>query len=94
MTHDDRLSQMRHAVERDAARVGKPHDHGSLLRAMGLIGSVGWPIALLTGGGAVLGHWIDRRLGGGVSATLTLLTLGAVVGSALAARSLRAREGS
>jgi F-type H+-transporting ATPase subunit beta len=45
-------------------------------------------------GGAVLGHWIDRRLGSGVSATLTLLMLGAVAGSILAARSVRGREGS
>jgi predicted F0F1-ATPase subunit len=94
MTRDDRLSEMRHAVERDAARVTKPHDHGTLLRAMGLIGSVGWPIALLTCGGAVLGHWIDRRFGSGVSATLTLVTVGALVGSALAARSVRAKDGS
>ncbi len=85
----DRLSEMRRAVERDSARVGRPHDHGSLLRAMGLIGSVGWPIALLTGGGAILGHWIDARIGGGVMATLGLLTAGAVAGSLVAARSLR-----
>jgi ATP synthase protein I len=60
---------------------------------MGLIGSVGWPIALLTVGGALLGHWIDTRIGSGVSATLTLLTVGAVVGSFVAARSLRERGG-
>jgi len=89
MTDDDRLAEMRRAVERDAARVSKPHDPGSLLRAMGLIGSVGWPIALLTGGGAVLGHFLDAKMGGGVRATLGLLTLGAVAGSLIAARSLR-----
>ena len=91
MKRDDRLDQMRRAVERDAARVGTAHNHGSLLRAVGLIGSVGWPIALLTAGGALLGHWIDMRMGSGVSATLTLLTVGAIVGSLAAARSVRER---
>jgi predicted F0F1-ATPase subunit len=85
---DDRLTAARRAVDRDAARVSRPAEHGSVLRSMGLIGSVGWPIALLTAGGAVLGHWIDHQFGTGVFASLGLLTAGAIAGSLLAARSL------
>lgn len=92
MNRDERLSQALRAVERDAARAGKPHDHGSFLRSIGLIGSVGWPIALLTAGGAFLGRAIDRRLESGISATLTLLMLGAVIGSLIALRSVAERR--
>jgi hypothetical protein len=60
---------------------------------MALIGSVGWPIALLTAGGALLGHWLDERTGGGIAATLGLLTAGAVAGSLVAARTLRGKDG-
>jgi len=87
------LDEARRAVDRDAARVKEPKNRASVLRAMALIGSVGWPIAVLTAGGAILGHWIDARIGGGVAATLGLLTAGAIAGSLLAARSLRERGG-
>jgi len=87
------LDEARRAVDRDAARVKEPRNRTSLLRAMALIGSVGWPIAVLTAGGAILGHWIDERIGGGVAATLVLLMAGAIGGSLLAARSLRERDG-
>jgi len=87
------LDEARRAVDRDAARVKEPGNRTSLLRAMALIGSVGWPIAVLTAGGAILGHWIDERIGGGVAATLGLLTAGAIGGSLLAGRSLRERGG-
>ncbi len=83
------LDETRRAVERDAARVSEPRNRTSVLRAMALVGSVGWPIAVLTAGGAIVGHWIDQRIGGGVAATLGLLTAGAIGGSLLAARSLR-----
>jgi hypothetical protein len=88
MKSDGRLLETRRALERDMARHEKPRERGSLLRALALIGSVGWPIALLTTGGALLGRVVDEALGTRSTVTLVLLFAGALAGSAIAARSL------
>lgn len=88
MNLESRLHATKRALERDAARREKPRVRGSLLRAMALIGSVGWPIALLTTGGALLGRVVDSRFDTGSVATLGFLAAGAIAGSAIAARSL------
>ncbi len=51
---------------------------------MAVLGGIGWPIVLLTVGGAVLGHWLDRRWDTGIRMTLMLLFLGVTLGSAAA----------
>lgn len=57
--------------------------------ALALIGSVGWPIVLLTTGGALLGRLCDLRWHTGVHFTLALLTLGAGLGTWAAFRAVR-----
>lgn len=48
------------------------------------VGTLGWVLALPIVGGAVLGHFIDRRLGTGLTFTLALLLFGlATAGFAL-----------
>ena len=47
---------------------------------LGLIGSVGWMVALPTLVGAFLGRWIDARSGTGIFWTLSLLLVGLAVG--------------
>lgn len=47
---------------------------------LGIIGSVGWSIAVPTIVGVVLGHWLDSRWQSGFSWTLTLLITGLVLG--------------
>lgn len=42
--------------------------------------SIGWDLALPTCGGALLGHWLDRRFGTGYQVTLGLLVLGIMIG--------------
>jgi ATP synthase protein I len=42
---------------------------------------VGWPIALGSVGGAVLGHYLDTHLTTGVRYTLMLMTVGVLAGS-------------
>ncbi len=43
------------------------------------VGTLGWLIALPIVGGALLGHFIDRRLGTGLTFTLALLLVGLTV---------------
>ena len=62
----------------------------SFWRWMGVLGMVGWPIAILTVGGAWLGHYIDARFNSGIQFTLLLLTIGAVVSSLVAWKALGA----
>ena len=51
-------------------------------QGLGLIGSVGWMVALPTLIGAFLGRWIDARSGNGIFWTLSLLFVGLVAGCA------------
>lgn len=48
--------------------------------SLGLMGLVGWSVALPTLAGVALGWWIDRTWPGPVSWTLTLLFIGVVAG--------------
>lgn len=50
-------------------------------RWLGVLGMVGWPIAIMTVGGALLGHYLDVRFNSGIQFTLMLLTAGVIVGS-------------
>jgi len=45
-----------------------------------VMGTLGWSVSLPPVGGALLGHWIDRKLGGGVVFALLGLFLGALAG--------------
>jgi ATP synthase protein I len=58
--------------------------HRSFWQSLGVLGSVGWPIALLSVGGGLLGRWLDVRFQTGVRLTLTLLFLGATLGAVIA----------
>lgn len=47
---------------------------------LGMFGLVGWAVAVPTVAGVFLGRWIDDRVDGGVSWTLTLLLVGVALG--------------
>lgn len=47
---------------------------------LGMFGLVGWSVAIPSLLGIALGVWMDRRLGGQISWTLTMLLLGVGVG--------------
>jgi len=51
--------------------------------------TIGWDLALPIFGGVLLGHHLDRRLGGGYTFTIGLLVLGLVVGVYNVARTLQ-----
>ena len=57
---------------------------GSFWRSLGVLGAIGWPIALLAAGGAWAGRWLDGRWQTGTRLTLFCVFLGAVAGGAVA----------
>lgn len=89
--HDPRLRRpdVRERTRRDIGRLARREPAGRFWHSLALIGSVGWPIVLLSTGGALLGRTLDARFDSGIRFTLTLLTLGSVVGSFIAYRTLR-----
>lgn len=80
-----RRPDLRHAVRKDIERFrGREKGHRSFWRSLGILGAVGWPIVLLSAGGAILGHWLDGRWNTGIRMTLMLLFAGVLAGSAAA----------
>lgn len=78
------------ALERDAQRHERREvGHQSFWQSLSVLGMVGWPIALASAAGAMLGFYLDRRLQTGVRFTLMLLTAGTIMGSYVAWRSVR-----
>jgi len=63
--------------QRARASAGRP-----VWFSLGLMGLVGWSIAVPTLAGVALGWWIDARWPGRISWTLTLLFVGVAVGCA------------
>lgn len=47
---------------------------------LGMFGLVGWTVAIPTVAGVFLGRWLDGRIDGRVSWTITLLLVGVVLG--------------
>lgn len=66
-------------VGKQAERRRKGRGQG-VWRGLAQVGTVGWMIALPAVGGALLGRWIDHRASSGIFWTLSLLTVGLVIG--------------
>jgi len=79
----------RRRTRRDIDRRRRRDPEGRFWRSLALLGSVGWPIALLATGGALVGRYLDARWGTRVRLTFILLTLGAALGCWIAFRALR-----
>lgn len=87
-----RRNDMRQAVRRDISRHARREEgHRAFWQSLGMLGMVGWPIALASVGGAFVGRYLDDRFGTGVQFTLMLLTAGAMMGSYAAWRALKGR---
>jgi ATP synthase protein I len=84
---------MREALKRDISRRAQREPGGrSFWHSLGVLGMVGWPIALMSVGGAFLGRYLDVRFNTGVRFTLMLITAGAAIGSYTAWRVLEERQ--
>jgi ATP synthase protein I len=85
-------NDMRRAVKRDFSRHARREEgHRTFWQSLGVLGMVGWPIALASVGGALAGRYLDNRFHTGVHFTLMLLTAGAILGSYTAWRALKGR---
>jgi ATP synthase protein I len=84
---------IRAALQRDTSRHARREvGHGSFWRSLGVLGMVGWPIALASVGGAWLGHFLDSRWNTGVRFTLLLLMIGTALGSFIAWKTLKPQK--
>ena len=78
---------LRRAIDRDfRVRSRRQPSEKAFWQWLQVLGSVGWPIALLSVGGALLGHWLDEKWNTGVHWTLVLLSLGVAAGCWIAWR--------
>ena len=75
-------TQFSHQVGEKAARKLKAQRHvtQTVWSGLGMMGLVGWSVAVPTLLGAALGLWLDKRYPGGHSWTLTLLAIGLGLG--------------
>lgn len=84
-TENERKRNMLHSIERDMKRYEERESaRRSFWRSLGVLGSVGWPIVVMTVGGAWIGSWLDRDWGTGVRLTMILVFVGAILGSSVA----------
>ncbi|MCA9142645.1 MAG: AtpZ/AtpI family protein [Planctomycetaceae bacterium] len=71
----------RAAVHRDGSRLRRREKgHRSFWRSLGVLGMVGWPIALGSVGGSFIGRYLDARFDSGIRYTLMLMTVGVMIG--------------
>lgn len=56
------------------------HVNRTVWFGLGMMGLIGWSVAIPSLLGAMLGVWLDRRYPGGHSWTLALLVVGLVIG--------------
>ncbi len=71
----------RTAVRRDGARLARREQgNRSFWRSLGVLGMIGWPIALGSVGGAFMGRFLDTRFDSGIRYTLMLMTAGIMLG--------------
>ncbi|HUK63658.1 MAG TPA: AtpZ/AtpI family protein [Dongiaceae bacterium] len=84
-----RRGDARERTRKDLERLSRRESGNRFWRSLALIGAVGWPIVLLATGGAILGRYLDTRVGTGIRFTLVLLLAGTVLGSLIAYRTVR-----
>jgi ATP synthase protein I len=87
----DRLSdEFERRVEKQCERMehARHEDRGSLWRYFGLMGFVGWSVAVPTALGALVGWWIDSAWETGSTWTFLLLMVGLATGCVNAWRAM------
>lgn len=72
----------REAIRRDSSRLAR-REKGprSFWQSLSVLGMVGWPIALGSVGGSLLGRYLDTHFQTGIRYTLMMMTVGVMAGS-------------
>jgi ATP synthase protein I len=84
----------RRSLARDVERLARREPSAAAFwRSLGVLGTIGWSVALPAAAGAWLGHRLDERFASGVRFTLILLFAGVVLGGAVAWRIVREHRG-
>jgi ATP synthase protein I len=78
-SHQKEFSRRIGASETRKVRARGEKDKG-IWFGLGMMGTVGWSVAVPTLAGVLLGRWLDARYEGTVSWTLTLLLVGLIAG--------------
>ncbi|NLF31361.1 MAG: ATPase F0F1 [Planctomycetes bacterium] len=78
-TDDDRFDETVGRREQRKVRARRDEER-SIWFWLGMMGVAGWSVAIPTLLGALVGVWLDRRLPGRISWTLTGLLVGVAVG--------------
>jgi ATP synthase protein I len=76
------MPPLSHEIGAKAARKlrARRHQRQTVWFGLGMMGVIGWSVAIPTVLGAMLGLWLDRRYPGDRSWTLALLVAGLVIG--------------
>jgi ATP synthase protein I len=92
---DSSMSDLRNALRKDSARHAR-REPGSrtFWRSLGILGMVGWPIALASVGGILIGRALDSHWQTGPQFTLLFLLIGVVIGCYVAWTTLSRKNGS
>lgn len=77
---EDRFERRIAAKEARMRRARRAGDRGVWF-GLGMFGLVGWSVSIPVLAGTLLGVYLDRRANGGIAWTLSLMTLGFIVGS-------------
>jgi ATP synthase protein I len=81
--------ELKKVLRRDLAREARrEEERDPFWRSLSLLGVVGWLIAVPTVGFALLGRLLDRHWDTGARYTLVLMTVGVLLGSFAAWRSI------
>ncbi|MEZ6062355.1 MAG: AtpZ/AtpI family protein [Planctomycetaceae bacterium] len=80
-------------MHRDGARLARREKgHRSFWQSLSVLGMVGWPIAMGSVGGSLLGRYLDVQWGTGVRYTLMFMTAGVFIGCYAAWKSVTGRH--
>ena len=93
---DEELEDLFEArIRRQGERMARGRREGdrSFWRHVGVVGTIGWSVALPMAVGGLFGAWLDGRAGTGSRWTLVFLLLGLALGLANAWRMLTSQEG-
>jgi ATP synthase protein I len=92
---DKLVDELRGAMRKDSARLAR-REPGSrtFWRSLGVLGMVGWPIALASIAGVLLGRWLDSHWHTRPQFTLLFLVVGVAIGCYTAWTSLSRKNGS